>query len=182
MLDNDPCASLFIGGICYQAFLSALSYHRWHSPVSGTIVKIRHIPGSYFAASSHEGFSNLDGKHVWNPDPSAPDRSQRYLTAVATRTAIFIQSSNPKIGRMIFLAVGMAEISSCEATVVEGQHVEKGQELGSFHYGGSTQCLLFRREVRLRFVVESDPERGTFEEWEGRNLAVRGEIARVIYD
>ena len=39
MLNNDPRASHFAGGTVYQAFLSALSYHRWHAPVSGKIVK-----------------------------------------------------------------------------------------------------------------------------------------------
>ncbi len=35
MLDNDPLVDKFVGGTIYQAFLSALSYHRWHAPVSG---------------------------------------------------------------------------------------------------------------------------------------------------
>ena len=39
MFADDPVAEQFVGGTIYQAFLSALSYHRWHSPVSGTIVK-----------------------------------------------------------------------------------------------------------------------------------------------
>jgi len=29
----------FVGGTVYQAFLSALNYHRWHAPVAGTIVR-----------------------------------------------------------------------------------------------------------------------------------------------
>jgi phosphatidylserine decarboxylase len=47
MLAGDPMTELFEGGTIYQAFLSALSYHRWHSPVSGRIVKTRLIDGSY---------------------------------------------------------------------------------------------------------------------------------------
>lgn len=39
MLAHDKLAEQFVGGTVYQAFLSALSYHRWHSPVSGKIVK-----------------------------------------------------------------------------------------------------------------------------------------------
>lgn len=35
MLAHDPLAENFAGGTVYQAFLSALSYHRWHAPVSG---------------------------------------------------------------------------------------------------------------------------------------------------
>ncbi|KDQ10823.1 hypothetical protein BOTBODRAFT_638719 [Botryobasidium botryosum FD-172 SS1] len=39
MLNNDPLASSFVGGTVYQAFLSPYYYHRWHSPVEGTVVK-----------------------------------------------------------------------------------------------------------------------------------------------
>ena len=49
MLDNATLAPQFDGGTVYQAFLSALSYHRWHSPVSGTIVSTRRIDGSCYA-------------------------------------------------------------------------------------------------------------------------------------
>lgn len=40
--------SLFVGGTVYQAFLSALSYHHWHSPVDGKIIDVYKIPGTYF--------------------------------------------------------------------------------------------------------------------------------------
>ena len=52
---------------------------------------------------------------------------------------------------MCFIAVGMGEISSCEITVYDGQKVKKGQELGIFHYGGSTYCLIFRSGVKVDF-------------------------------
>ena len=31
-----------------------------------------------------------------------------------------------------------------EITVYQGQHVEKGDQLGMFHFGGSTHFLMFR--------------------------------------
>lgn len=40
MFADDPVSKQFFGGTIRQAFLSALSYHRWHSPVSGTIAKV----------------------------------------------------------------------------------------------------------------------------------------------
>jgi phosphatidylserine decarboxylase len=52
---------------------------------------------------------------------------------------------------MCFLPVGMAEVSTCEITVYQGQHVKKGDQLGMFHFGGSTHCLMFRPGVRLDF-------------------------------
>ena len=39
MLANDSLAEQFVGGTVYQAYLSLLSYHRWHSPVDGKIVR-----------------------------------------------------------------------------------------------------------------------------------------------
>ena len=45
MLHRDELADTFVGGCVYQAYLSALSYHRWNAPVSGTVVKVAKIPG-----------------------------------------------------------------------------------------------------------------------------------------
>lgn len=46
----------------------------------------------------------------------------------------------------------MAEVSSCEFTVKEGDEITKGQEVGMFHYGGSSHCLVFQPGVDLNFV------------------------------
>lgn len=155
MLDNDPLARQFNGGSVYQAFLSALSYHRWHAPVTGKVVKILHISGTYFLQNAFEGFANLDATGKPNPDAAAPNNSQAYLCQKATRLLIFIQADDPRIGLMAVLLVGMAEVSSCEAFVKVGQSVQKGDEIGTFHYGGSTHCLIFQPEVNLRFLPQA---------------------------
>ncbi len=126
---DDPLAKQFEGGTVYQAFLSALSYHRWHSPVSGRIVKTRLIDGSYYAQANVMGY-----------DPASPDQSQGYITHVASRALVFIEADNPDIGLMAAVFVGMAEVSSNEITVYERQHVKKGDPLGMFHFGGSTHA------------------------------------------
>jgi len=146
ILNNDEYAPQFAGGTVYQAFLSALNYHRWASPVNGTVVKVVHVPGTYYAESPEMGFLNPDG-----PDPSAPNLSQGFITQVAARALVFIQADNPAIGLMCFVAVGMAEVSTCEATVAPGQVIKKGQELGMFHFGGSTHCLVFRPQTKVTF-------------------------------
>ena len=51
MMAMDPLTGQFAGGTVYQAFLSALSYHRWNSPVSGKIVKTRLVDGSYYRST-----------------------------------------------------------------------------------------------------------------------------------
>ena len=48
----------------------------------------------------------------------------------------------------------MTEISSCDITTTVGAKVKKGDEIGKFHYGGSSYCLVFERGVDVRFVVE----------------------------
>ena len=146
MLNWDEYTQQFAGGTVYQAFLSALSYHRWHSPVSGTIDKAYVVNGSYYLENLDQGFFNPDGA-----DPSAPNDSQAFLTAVATRAIIFIRADNPAIGLMCVVPVGMAEVSSCEITVKPGDRVKKGDQLGMFHFGGSTHCLIFRPGVNLTF-------------------------------
>ncbi|NBB47158.1 phosphatidylserine decarboxylase [Rhizobium sp. CRIBSB] len=145
MMANDPLAAQFTGGTVYQAFLSALSYHRWHSPVDGTVVKAFVVPGSYYLENYYQGFAGS------NPDSSAPNQSQPFLSSVATRAVMFLQSDNPKIGLMCVVAIGMAEVSSCEVTVLPGQRVKKGDQIGMFHFGGSTHCLVFRPGVNLTF-------------------------------
>jgi phosphatidylserine decarboxylase len=140
MLAGDVYTDRFVGGTIYQAFLSALSYHRWHSPVSGKVVKAYVIDGSYYSETLSEGF-----------DPTGENESQGYITELATRALIFIEADNPTIGLMCIMPVGMTEISSCQITVHEGQQVKKGEQLGMFHFGGSTHCLIFGPHVKLDF-------------------------------
>ncbi|KAI9729746.1 MAG: hypothetical protein M1834_006697 [Cirrosporium novae-zelandiae] len=168
MLAHDDITPQFIGGTVYQAFLSAESYHRWHCPVSGRVVKSYTLPGTYYSEPLCSGFSNPEG-----PDPAGPNLSQGYITAVATRAIIFIEAENPDIGLMCFIAVGMAEVSTCETIVKDGQQVKKGDEIGMFHFGGSTHCLIFRKGVDLVFAREPPYDLDDI------NLPVRDTVAVV---
>lgn len=156
MLDFDENVDKFVGGTVYQAWLAAECYHRWHSPVSGTVVKIKNVPGTYFSGLREYGFPEVSGNRNI-PDPSGPNLSQRYITSVATRALVFIQADNPTIGLMCFIAVGMDEISSCEVFVKPGEKIMKGAQLGTFHLGGSTHCLVFRPEVKLEWTRDAQP-------------------------
>lgn len=140
MLAGDALTPRFVGGTVYQAFLNALSYHRWHSPVSGRVLKAYSQEGTYYSETLAEGF-----------DEAGPNDSQAYITQVATRSMIFIEADNPAIGLMCFMPVGMAEVSTCDIGVYEGQRVKKGDQLGMFHFGGSTHCLIFGPHVKLDF-------------------------------
>ena len=163
MLNNDPRAAHFNGGTVYQAFLSALSYHRWHAPVSGKIVKTALVPGTYYSEARSAGY-----------DPLAPNDSQGYISELAARAIIYIEADNPHIGLMCFVAIGMAEVSTCEITVYDGQHVKKGDELGMFHFGGSTHCLIFGPQVDIDFDL-----RGQTPGLDTHNIRINEKIATV---
>ncbi|WP_321777483.1 phosphatidylserine decarboxylase family protein [Sulfurimonas sp.] len=144
MLDDDKLAETFKGGDVYQAFLSAFKYHRWHSPVSGTIRKAYIKQGTYYSGLESRGM-----------DPGSPDYSQGYISHVATRAIIVIEADDP-IGLMVVMPVGMAEISSCviNEKIKPGYRVTKGEELGYFQFGGSTYCLVFQPDVIKEFNMK----------------------------
>ncbi len=137
----------FIGGTVYQAFLSAFKYHRWHSPVSGTIVKAYVVPGTYYSGATSQGM-----------DPASPDLSQGYIAHVAARALIYIEADNPKIGLMCVIPIGMAEVSSCVIldNIKPGYKIKKGEELGHFLHGGSSHCLVFRPGVIKEFKLNRE--------------------------
>jgi len=45
----------------------------------------------------------------------------------------------------------MTEVSSCCPSVVEGQKVKKGDQLGYFQYGGSSYAMIFDKNLELEF-------------------------------
>lgn len=163
MLGNDPLAETFVNGTVYQAYLSAMSYHRWHSPISGTIRKVLYLKGTYFS-------------QLPMSDILAMEKSQAYLATVATRAVVFIDCQDSRIGTVCLVAVGMGEVSSCEVRAGIGDFVQAGDEIGTFHYGGSTHCLLFQRGLDVHF--ESHVETGNVT----HNIPVRGVLAHCNWN
>lgn len=144
MLDGDKkYIDKFTGGTIFQAFLNPFNYHRWHSPISGTIEKAYVKKGLYFTQVN-----------AFGEDPSDEDKSMEYITNVNTRAFVFIKADNHKIGTICIMPVGMVEISSCNINdnIKPGQKVKKGDELGFFAYGGSTHCIFFEPNVIKRFT------------------------------
>ncbi|KAB8071693.1 phosphatidylserine decarboxylase-domain-containing protein [Aspergillus leporis] len=153
----------FIGGTVYQGYLDIFKYHRWHAPVSGKIVKTCIVDGTHFSTpqSIRTDVSSDESGSIAYYYPLS-------LAIMAPRAVILIEADNPDIGLMAFFGVGIDEMSSCEITVEEGGHVRKGDQLGMFHYGGSSHCLIFRKGVK----VTSFPAIGRKE-----NVPVRSQVA-----
>ena len=120
--------------------------------------------GAYYAEALSMGY-----------DPTANTYSQRYLSHVDTRAIVFIDTGNPKIGTVAFIAIGMAEISSCPIEVYVGQTVKKGDPLGTFQFGGSSYCLLFEKGVGVTFTAEQYPP----EHWPDILQKVNSELGTI---
>src|SRR5271165_729513 len=97
MLANDDSVDQFVGGMVYQAFLSANNYHRWHGPVAGAIVRALVQEGTYYSEADPEG-----------KDAVEPMNSHSYLAHVAARAVILIEADDPMIGLIAFVPVGIS--------------------------------------------------------------------------
>lgn len=161
MLGDVELAKQFVGGTVYQAFLSADSYHNWHSPVDGTFTETpKIIPGTYYSEPLMWGFDPDGQPEQQTPDSGADALSQGYISCVAARGVGLIQADNPAIGLMAIVTIGMAEVSSIEFDYPNNHpdaHFAKGEEMGRFHFGGSTHCLVFRPGVNLKWETPAVP-------------------------
>ncbi|KAF9011709.1 phosphatidylserine decarboxylase-domain-containing protein [Cyathus striatus] len=138
---NGQFVDIFVGGTAYQGFLPPTSYHGWHSPVTGTIRKVQTVAGSYFSQSADDVISPSD---ISNP-------YMGHFPFVPTRQLIFINSDNPAIGLICYIAIGMGEAESCtlDSKVREGAHTGKGEDIGMFHFGGSSHIVVFGPNVKI---------------------------------
>ncbi|MEM7247964.1 MAG: phophatidylserine decarboxylase associated domain-containing protein [Acidobacteriota bacterium] len=140
---QEQWAKLFEGGQLYQGFLSATHYHRWRSPLDGTVVRSWLQPGTYFAQRPGQG----EGKGTWEGTESQP-----YLGHVAAR-AIFV-FKHPYCGYVALICIGMVEVSTCviepQYLVGEGQSpvgIVRDAEIGHFEFGGSTHAMIFQKDA-----------------------------------
>ncbi len=142
MLGGSPYTEVFKGGDVLQTFLSGHDYHRWRAPITGKVIEARVINGYMFSELPVEGW-----------DPTAGTYSQGYEANVNTRGLIIIEHEDPKIGLVAVMPIGITEISSINIEVKKGDYVKKGEELGTFSYGGSSLCLVFQKGAIKQFTV-----------------------------
>ncbi|MDH3668699.1 MAG: phosphatidylserine decarboxylase family protein [Paracoccaceae bacterium] len=146
----------FENGHVFQSFLQGKDYHRWHAPVAGKVVAADVIDGLMFSNLESEG-NAIEGI-----------RCQGYYTAVNTRGVLAIESDDSGIGLVVVVPVGITEVSSVRYSVSVGDHVEKGQEIGYFSYGGSSLAIVFEPKAISRFT-----------EFHDNRIACRQQIAQA---
>nr|WP_223243832.1 phosphatidylserine decarboxylase family protein [Streptomyces sp. CBMA156] len=164
MLDGSDLTDGFVGGDVYQSFLSGGDYHRWHTPVGGTVISARVVEGLTFTELESAGH-----------DPDSGTQSQIYEASVNARALIFIKGSDP-VGTVCVMPIGITEISSLTITVTPGQELDKGDELGYFSYGGSSMVLVFQPGAVAAFDV---PDNTTGNMENGQWCAVNSKIAHT---
>lgn len=166
MLNGSRYVDRFVGGDVFQSFLSGSDYHRFHSPIDGTVRQATVVNGLMFSELHSQGF-----------DPSAGTLSQRYEASVNTRGLLFIESDDRAIGMVAVIPIGITEISSVTLTVKPGQKVKKGQEVGYFSYGGSSMCLVFQPKTIHHYTVKNPTKTG--EPDKGPKIKVNAQIAQA---
>jgi len=141
---DDVLADSFQGGQFATIYLSPKDYHRIHMPVTGTLKKMRYVPGDLFSVSP---------------------RTARAVPNLFSRNERVVVSFDTEFGPMVMVLVGAVFVGSME-TVWAGQitpgygqvieqwsyhnekaiTLEKGEEMGRFNMG-STVVLLFGKEA-----------------------------------
>ncbi len=131
LLKESKYADRFANGIFTHSYLTVLTYHRYHTPVRGTILETKLLTGDVFANVLRDEKGNL----------GATDGTDYQFTQ--ERGLLILDSP---IGLVACLPIGMDVISSVNFTVDEGDYLNKGDNFGNFLFGGSDMIMLFERD------------------------------------
>ncbi|MDQ8203816.1 archaetidylserine decarboxylase [Pelagicoccus sp. SDUM812003] len=124
-LGDAALAERFADGVAVISRLCPVDYHRYHSPVSGKLMRQRLINGDLYSVS-----------------PIALRRSASYLWQ---NKRVLTELETESLGTVAFVAIGATCVGSIIMTAKEGQSVSKGDELGYFAFGGSCVVSLFEK-------------------------------------
>ncbi|EPQ52482.1 hypothetical protein GLOTRDRAFT_140216 [Gloeophyllum trabeum ATCC 11539] len=120
-------AERYNGGALAIFRLAPQDYHRFHSPVDGTIGPMTYIAGEYYTVN--------------------PQAIRTALDVYGENARKIVPIDSPQFGRVMAVCVGAMMVGTIRTTVQEGEQVKRGQEFGYFAFGGSTIVMLFERGV-----------------------------------
>jgi len=120
-------AEKYAGGALAIFRLAPQDYHRFHSPVDGTIGPMTYIAGEYYTVN--------------------PQAIRTALDVYGENARKIVPIDSPHFGRVMAVCIGAMMVGSIKTTVQEGERVRRGQEFGYFAFGGSTIVLLFEKGV-----------------------------------
>jgi len=139
LLDDEAEAARFDGGSFLTLYLGPADYHRIHAPLSGSVAKVRHVPGSLLPVnqSAVRHFADLFPRN---------ERVVCYLDGSAGRTAVIAVGAF-NVGRIEVVFDGSWRTNRPLAVARDiayepAQGIRQADELMIFHLG-STVVLLF---------------------------------------
>lgn len=131
--DRDLARDLTGGGFAV-VYLSPRDYHRVHSPVSGTIRRVRAIDGDRWPVNE------VGEQHV----PRLFVKNRRVVVEVESpvwgRVAVVLVGAMI-VGRMTVVGIDQADVAG-EHVLSPGISLERGDELGAFHLGSTVVLLV----------------------------------------
>ena len=142
--EDSEYEEMFAKGILTHTFLDVNDYHRYHFPVSGTILEVRKID-ALDAAGGIVAWSDEEGRYVlYDENPG--------WQSLETRDCLIMDTD---FGLVAILPVAMSQVSSCnwEESVKVGEVVEKGDPMGYFLFGGSDIVMIFQEGVNLELAT-----------------------------
>ncbi|KAG5248738.1 phosphatidylserine decarboxylase proenzyme [Salix suchowensis] len=137
LLGNEIYSSAYADGTVVIFRLAPQDYHRFHSPVSGTIDKFVKIPGCLYTVNPIAVNSKYCNVFTEN---------KREVSIISTAhfgkrlSFVFLAAGGICCNRSNY---GWQHHFSKKA----GDHVKKGDELGYFSFGGSTVICVFEKDV-----------------------------------
>lgn len=131
LLGDAALAKQFDGGSIAIARLAPQDYHRWHSPVDGTVLSINDIPGTYYTVN-----------------PQAINEEGTVDVFCENKRSVMVMSRAATSSQVVIIAVGAMLVGSIKYNpgIEVGANVSRGQALGAFLYGGSTVIALFPKD------------------------------------
>jgi phosphatidylserine decarboxylase precursor len=130
LLEGSPYKDAFSNGIYTHSFLYIDDYHRYHTPVAGTLEEVRNISGRVYM----DVFREPDGTLNVVDGDTYQFNQQRGLVVI----------DSPEVGLVAVLPIGMAYVSSVNLSAEIGAELQKGEEFGYFMFGGSDIVTIFQ--------------------------------------
>lgn len=135
--------------IWIHQFLNTTDYHREHASVGGKVLEARVIQGVvYLGVHSEPIEGDPEGRtRIVRPQVAEDEAGYQFLQ---TCGLVVIQS---KIGKVVILPMGMAQVSSIVVTAEAGTTLRNRKEISHFQFGGSDIVVMFERASNVSITA-----------------------------
>jgi phosphatidylserine decarboxylase len=141
-------ARRFLGGAGCVVYLSPRDYHRVHAPVTGTVRRIRSMPGDYYPVNA------IGMRHV----PNLFARNRRVSIEIDAEgglgrvTVVMVVAMI--VGRITTVGIDAHDVPLGDHVFDPPLAVARGQEIGVFHLGSTAVVLVEKKAVGPWLVGE----------------------------